>query len=261
MILCSIYKMLFLVACMSAAIFICRCVKGVWDSRLSKLFLDRRQRVLSQMELVGIHMGECFVDLLTLFGPITSLVLKLIRKRRMKRVDEQLPGALRLIAGALKAGLAMPQALEVAASEIPSPLGDELQMVSDRIKLGATVEEAMEVFGERLPTEDILLLVQSIDVLRRTGGNLVEILDLLSRTVDERRGIARKVKTVTTQGRFQGGMLLVMPWALAIILYLVAPDYIEPLINTRFGLFFVCIAVVFEFLGALWIKVIVDVEV
>ncbi len=187
--------------------------------------------------------------------------IRLSRTRRTSKADAQLLDALTLLRSALKAGLAMPQAIDMVASELKGPLGDELRRAVAQMKLGSTVDEALSVLEARLPSEDIALFVKSVEVLRRTGGNLVECFDTLIITIDERKRVADKIRSLTAQGVAQAVTLLALPWFMALALHLLAPDFIEPLFTTDIGKKLLLFGIFLEFLGALWLRRIVRIRV
>ena len=196
-----------------------------------------------------------------LIRPILDRVNSIAERRRAKRADAQLPEALALLANALKAGLALPQAIELAASEVAAPLGREFALVVAEQRLGRDLDEALGLMRERLQTEDVALFVQSVEVLRRTGGNLIRTFSALSRTIEQRRRIAERVRSLTSQGVAQGVTLLALPWVLVAALSVLAPEFMDPMFQTRLGIMLLMIAVILECLGALWLRSIVVIKV
>ena len=192
---------------------------------------------------------------------VPPAVERLRLRRRCRQAGAQLPDALALLANALRAGLAFPQALEMAALELPAPLGEELAAAVAQLKLGSTVEEALGHLHRRLPTQEIALVVQSVAVLRRTGGNLAQTFATLAATVEGRLRVEERIRVLTAQGVIQGAVLAAMPWALALALHLVAPGYLAPLISTRLGWALVVLAVLLEATGILWLRRIVWIRV
>lgn len=192
---------------------------------------------------------------------IASIIERLRCRRRCRQADAQLPDALTLLANALRAGLAFPQALEMAAIELPAPLGEELAAAVAQLKLGSTIEEALGHLRRRLPTEEIALVVQSVAILRRTGGNLAQTFTTLAATVEGRLRVEERIRVLTAQGVIQGAVLAAMPWALALALHVVAPDYLAPLFSTRLGWALVALAALLEVAGALWLRRVVWIRV
>lgn len=237
-----------------AAAAVVAALRRAWQEGLYASLRKRAERLALEADLAGIALPSRTAAALAIAAPLVSSALSFVRKRRMARADRQLPDALALLANALKAGLALPQALEMASTELPAPIGAEFRRALAHVKLGRTVEEALSVLARRLPTDDVGLVVQSIEVLRRTGGNLVETFGTLAQTVESRLRVEERIRVLTAQGAAQGAMLLAMPWLLSAGLAAVAPEYLSPLLTTRLGLMLIAVGVVMEGVGAMWLR-------
>lgn len=184
-----------------------------------------------------------------------------LKSQRSARADRQLPDALALMCNALKAGLALPQAVELAADLLPMPLSEDFGRVLRQLRTGRDFDSAFATLAESVPTEDMVLLVQSVDVLRRTGGNLIETFSSLAATIAQRRRVADRVSALTSQGVAQAITLLMLPWLLGAALWVLAPDFIEPLYSTRLGTCLLAMAMFMEAAGAVWLRKIVVIKI
>lgn len=233
-------------------------VRGArWRGRL----VARRGRVAAALDAVGAEAPSWAAILLALAVPLSLWMLAFERRRMLARIDAQLADALALVAGALRAGVALPQGLEMASLEMPLPIGRELARAVAQMKLGKTVEEALAAMAARLPTEDVALVVQTVEILRRTGGNLGEAFRTLAQTIEGRRRVQDRIRVLTAQGLFQGIVLLALPWVLAAALAFLSPGYLSPLFRTNLGFLFLAVGIFLEVGGALWLKRIVFIRV
>jgi len=101
----------------------------------------------------------------------------------------------------------------------------------------------------------------SVIIQREVGGNLSEILDKIAITIRERVRIKGQVRTLTAQGRLSGIILVLLPVILAVVMYLISPDYIGILFKESVGRMMLCAAFVSEIMGMLIIRKIVDIKV
>ncbi len=166
-------------------------------------------------------------------GPRIFVVIR--RRQRLDRIDDQLVDALRLMANGLKAGLSLQQALELAVRESKPPIADELARVVKEIHLGRLTDDALRRFAERVPLEDVRIVVDSILTLRETGGNLSETFDVMANTIVERKKVSGKIKSMTAQGMTQGFIMCLMPPAMLLLFSMIDPTYTAPLFNTVLG--------------------------
>lgn len=116
-----------------------------------------------------------------------------------KRGEEfiaQLPEVARLLSGGASAGLSIPAALELTAREIEPPAREELQTVLDELSLGRPLAETLEHLRRRLPSREIAVLMNTLIVQQRAGGDAVSALRELAETLDSRRETNREVRTL-----------------------------------------------------------------
>jgi tight adherence protein B len=187
--------------------------------------------------------------------------LKFFWERRVNVFNEQLVDALNLLANSLKSGLNLSQALQVLIQESKNPTSQEFGMVLSQEKLGLTVDEALEKMLDRIPSDDLAIAIHSVLILRETGGDLSETFETIASTIRERRKVSGKIKSMTQQGKLQGLILLLLPFGLGIMLYIVNPPYIHPLYSTQLGWMMLIVMFFFQFVGWLWIRKIVNIDV
>ncbi len=181
-------------------------------------------------------------------------------KKRLNLFEEQFPEAIDLIARALRAGHALPTALQLASEEIPDPVGTEFRLLFEQQNYGLSMTEALREFGERVPLLDARFFVTTVQTQREMGGNLSEVLDKLAAVIRERFKVKRHVRAVSAHGRITGVVLAALPPVVAGILFILSPSHIRLLIDDPLGLYMVTGAIVLQVVGVLIIRRIVDVE-
>ncbi|MCK4564791.1 MAG: type II secretion system F family protein, partial [Verrucomicrobia bacterium] len=196
---------------------------------------------------------------LTYFLPRT--VLKIMRRRRIERFNGQLSNALNGMSNALKAGFSIQQAFDTIVQEKENPISQEFGMFLQQLRVGVRFEEALADMDRRIGSEDLTLMIQSIEISRQTGGNLTEVFDRISETIRERQRVEGKIKSLTAQGRIQGRVVGAMPVVLGIVLYLLDPQMMLSFLRSPAGVAVMVAVVVMEICGALIIRKIVNIDV
>ncbi len=195
-------------------------------------------------------------------GVLLGLMLMNIAiARRQKAFANQLGDMLTMTSNALRAGFSFMQAVEMISREMDDPIGGEFAEVMREMRLGASLEKALESMSKRVQSKDFELVVTAVLIQRQVGGNLAQILDTISETVEERIRMRREVKSLTAQGRASGVVLAAIPPALAAILSLVNPDYLQPLLTENLGRIAAAGAIVMEIIGFYVINRIVSIEI
>lgn len=210
---------------------------------------------------------------LVLSGPTIAVLLGLIgllaltgvshRKaaRRKKAFYEQLPDVLLLMSGALKAGYSLQQAVAAVGADAKPPASDEFKRTMAEVRLGASLDDALEALGRRIGIVDFEWSVLAIQIQREVGGNLAEILEIISATIRERERLRRQLSSLTAEGRLSAIVLGVLPLFLAVLLVLRSPNYLAPLYQTSRGLIMIVGSGVLMVIGVFWMRKIIRMEV
>ena len=187
-------------------------------------------------------------------------VLYRINRRRTAFVN-QLGDCLTMVANAMRAGFSFLQAMDLVSKEMEPPISEEFAHVMREMNLGARIEKALDDMDKRVGSPDFSLMVTAVLIQRQVGGNLAQILDTISDTINERIRMRREVMALTAQGRASGWVLAALPIGLAGILSIVNPGYLTPLFEDPIGRMAIGGALVMEVIGFFVIQRIVDIEI
>lgn len=186
---------------------------------------------------------------------------KFLRQRAAERFDDQLVDVAMAFRNSLKAGLTLPQTMQMIASDFTPPASDQFRMCVREIQVGASIEEALQHLVERVPNADLRMMVGSVEILRQTGGNMVETFEGVAETLKNRKKVEGKIKTLTAQGRYQTLMLCAMPFVMLMILYAMNREYVRPLFSTFLGWLLLSVVVLLVVTGYIIINKITHIEV
>lgn len=152
------------------------------------------------------------------------------------KVTAQLPDAIDLMTRALRCGHAYPEAMRIAAAESEEPLASLFGDVAEENGLGLELRDCLEKMLQKVPHNfEVRLFISCVLLNRETGGNLVEILESVARTIRERAVFIEKVAAMTTEVRASAAVLAVMPFLAAGALMFVSPDYLKPMVELAIG--------------------------
>jgi tight adherence protein B len=187
--------------------------------------------------------------------------VKIRQYGRIRKIDAQLVDALIMVSNSLKSGYSFLQGMELVAEEAPNPIAQEFRRMLRETNLGYPLEQALDGLSERVPSEDLDLVVTVIKIHRLIGGNLAEILDKIVHTIRDRIKIKGEISTLTAQGKLQGIILTLLPPAMGIGIYMMNPEFMTPLFTTILGKLMLGVAFVLQMIGGFMIKKIVEIRV
>ena len=172
---------------------------------------------------------------------------------RQKKFNEQLPNAIDIMVRGLQAGHPTPVAIEMVARELQDPIGTEFGIAIDEINYGRDRGAAMREISERYTSPEFQFLTATLEVQRETGGNLAEILDVLSNVIRERATMRKKVFAISSEGRMSCFVVGGLPFAMIAVLSFLNPGYFTEVQDDPMFIFAIGGAFVLWAIGITWI--------
>ena len=184
-----------------------------------------------------------------------------VRTKRLAEFERQLPDALLMVVGGLRAGASLNIAMESMVREARPPLSQEFDLLIREQRIGVDLDTALLHMDERLPIADFRMVTAGLRISREVGGNLADILDTLARTLREKQIMEGKITSLTAQGRMQGIVMTCLPLFLMGVLYLMDEESMGPLFTTPLGWGVLSVIAVMEVMGYFAINAIVNIDV
>lgn len=184
-----------------------------------------------------------------------------LRKRRLQKFEEQLPDALMMIAGGLRAGTGLSSAIQQLVQSAQQPLAQEFSLMLREQRLGVTVGDSLNNLGRRMPTQTTTLVVSAMRIANETGGSLAETLERTSNTIRSRLQMEGKIRALTSQGKLQAWVVGLLPILLMFVLNKMEPEAMSLMWNTRIGWAVLAIIAFLEIMGVYVIRKIIAIDV
>lgn len=238
--------------------------------RESFLFIDTaRLLVLQHLVAAALTFGAWLLSgrwqvallVALVAGAMPALVLRRLRRRRLEAFRQQMPDLLMLVAGGLRAGSGLGQALAQAAFEIGLPARQELGLLLREQRLGVGFDEALQGLARRMPLEETTLFGSALRIGVETGGSMAAGLESLADATRRKIALEGKIRALTAQGRLQAWVMAALPGVLAGLLFLIEPVAMRALIDTWQGWTVLASVLVLQAIGVALIRRIVAIDV
>jgi tight adherence protein B len=155
--------------------------------------------------------------------------------KRMRAFDIQLSSGLELVTRSMRSGHSLIAGFQMVGEELDDPIGTEFSIVAEEVRLGLELRDALGNLMRRIENDNLPYLTTAVLIQRQTGGNLAELLDRLSTLLRERTQFKGRVRALTAQGRGAATFLaLWLPFIICVV-WMLAPDYLRPLLENRWG--------------------------
>ncbi len=200
--------------------------------------------VSALVALLSLQMKMFFIA--ALVTPLICMAyLQLHISRRQAAFMGQLGDTLIMISNALRAGFSFLQAMEYISHEMGAPIGVEFSKVVQEMNLGSSLETALEHMNKRV---------------RQVGGNLSQVLDSISTTIQERIRMRREVMSLTAQGRLSGVIVGSLPFFMVGMLLTINSSYFDTVTENETGRLLIGAAAFLELLAVIIIRNIVNIK-
>ena len=111
-----------------------------------------------------------------------------------------------------------------------------------------------------MENSDLQLLTSAVLIQRKVGGNLADILETISDTIQGRIRLKTHIRTLTAQGRYSGYLIGAVPVFLLFALSAISPGYMSVLYTTSYGIVLLSIAAVMEIAAFFIIRKMITLE-
>ncbi|AEI41605.1 type II secretion system F family protein [Paenibacillus mucilaginosus] len=120
-------------------------------------------------------------------GMLPPYYLRLKTKQRLRLSLRELPDVLDMLTVSLEAGLGFDAALSKLVAKSDGVLPGEFRYCLEEIRLGKTRREALSGVRDRLPLDELRVLISSILQAEKLGIGMVQVLRVQSHEVREQR--------------------------------------------------------------------------
>lgn len=163
--------------------------------------------------------------------PLPLVAVFVARQRRRDLLCRQLPDAFDVMSRALRAGQTVSSSFQLIGQDFPQPIAEEFTYCYEQQHLGISQEVALRDLARRTNIMELQMFVVAMIVQARTGGNLAELLAKLAAILRKRANIQNRVKALTGEGRMQAAVLIALPFAIFIALYVLNREYAQILLD------------------------------
>lgn len=202
-------------------------IRANWQVSVSEFLLIRWGLTLFCL-LAGWFISGLFlpgIGLAVIAYFVPNIYLRRSINKRQLAFEKQLLDVLILINGAVRAGFSLLQALELVVKEMKSPASEEFGRVVQEVSLGVSLPRALHNLAARMHNNDLDLVVTAVDIHHSVGGNLATMLSAVSETIRERIRLLGEVRVITTQQRYTGYLLSLLPFFIGGAMFIINPEY------------------------------------
>ena len=186
---------------------------------------------LQYKEIVMIELFTVF--LIGFFVPDVFLSSK--TKYRKKQVEKDMLKAIIIMNNSFKSGLSIMQAIYMVSTELDGPISEEFKKMYIDLSYGLNMEVVFERFTNRIDTKEARYITTSLNVLKKTGGNIVQVFASVERNSFTRKKLQDELGALAASASAIYKILVCIPPMLAIMIFVLNPTFFAPLLASAIG--------------------------
>lgn len=205
-----------------------------------------------------------------LFSPFAWVYLKYREKGLMKKrkweFNQQFKQGIMALSAALNAGYSIENSFREATKDLAlmyeedADIMREFSQISKQISMNKTVEECLAELANRSGIEDVENFAEIFQTAKRTGGDIMKIIQQTGKNIGERIEIQREMETLIAQKKMEANIMSVVPLGIILYMWVASPGFLDSLYHNVFGCMLMTVVLVVYLLSYLLMRKIVDIQ-
>ena len=164
------------------------------------------------------------------------------RRRRKRRYAEEFAEGIRALASAICAGYSAEHAVYEAWKELrmihpaDNAMMEELHAMMVQVSMNQSVEQLFCELAHRSGLEDAESFSDVFSTAKRTGGNLVEIIEQAVRVLEEKEAVNREIEVLLAGKKYEQGIMSLIPFGMIAYIRAGSPGYLDVLYHNLPGI-------------------------
>lgn len=123
----------------------------------------------------------------------------------------------------------------------------ELDTIKKGLSVNLTLEKLLRDFEKRSHIEEISEFVDVFCLAKKTGGNLVEIIDSSSNMISKKISVDEEIEVITRAGKMERQIMMIIPFLIILYIEFTNQNFFTPLYHNLAGVLVmsVCLTVYF----------------
>lgn len=233
---------------------------------------ERRKLLLTGL-LLSSTLAVLFyksVVAVVLFSPFAWVYLKyrekILMKKRKWEFNQQFKQGIMALSAALNAGYSIENSFHESTKDLALMYGEdadimrEFSQITKQISMNKTVEECLGELAERSGIEDVENFAEIFQTAKRTGGDIMKIIQQTGKNIGERIEIQREMETLIAQKKMEANIMSVVPLGIILYMWVASPGFLDRLYHNVFGCMLMTVVLIVYLLSYLLMKKIVDIQ-
>ena len=137
----------------------------------------------------------------------------------------------------------------------------EMDIIIEGLKMNVPLETLLLDFSKRSHIEDIENFANVVAVAKKSGGNLIRILEKTVKNITDKIMVEQEIETMIAAKKLEEQIMMLMPYGIILYLRLCNGDFLDVLYHNVPGVILMTIFLVLVYVADMWAKKIMEIRV
>lgn len=188
-------------------------------------------------------------------------------RRRKRKLEGQFLNAVRVVVSSLRAGYSVENAFSDASEELgkiyeeEEMIVQEFRFISGQLQMNRNLEELLNDLADRSDAEDIRSFAEVFSAAKRTGGNLIAIMEHTVWSISQKEETRREIETALSAKKLEQNIMSLVPAGILFYVQLVSPGFLDGMYHNAAGILIMSLCLAVYAAAYFWGRKIVEIEV
>ncbi len=163
-------------------------------------------------------------------------------RKKEQEFQMQFKEAIQIVSSALNTGYSVENAFREAQKELKliypetARISKEFLVITRQLRIHVPMEQILEEFGERVQTEDVRNFVTVFTAAKKSGGNMIAIIQDTVRQISDKIDVKREIDTLLAAKKYEFRVMSVIPYTIIGYMCFSFPEFMDSLYGNLFGI-------------------------
>lgn len=251
-------------------------IKSLWKKGFKEIGCWKHEKRELGMGIgFGIVICWLFYDRIWLSGFLWPCLVPWMRYQRRKRKEREkekmrkdFREMMQLVSNGLSVGYSLENALKSACHDMKQNQGkesgrflEELEIVTASMYMHEPADQLLLSMAEKLDLEELRQFAEIVLIVRRSGGNLIEIIQRTCGHLGQSLQIKEEIRTMTAAKQMEKKVMSFMPYFILVYIRTANPGYFQVLYETIPGIVLSTFALISLISAQFWAERMVVIEI
>lgn len=189
------------------------------------------------------------------------------REEQKHRLTLQFKAMIEALVTSLNAGYSLEHAFQDAKKDLAllynrqEFIFKELDAILSGLKMNIPLERLLKDFGERSDIDDINNFANVIMAAKRSGGNLIRIIQKTVNSIADKIAVEEEIKTLIAAKVLEEHIMMVMPYGIIFYLRVSNGEFLEVLYHNALGVMLMTLFLIMIYAADIWASKIMEIRV